>query len=508
MPINTSNFVPPRPGDIEIASITIQNYDNSANLDITYLVREFNIYESIFSNTIRADVVIHDAVALTTRLPIVGEETININFRTPSEAPNSFEYDLINLQFYTSKLKDMSIVKERASFYNIELISPIQFKNLTGAIDYALGPDTISNLAKNVANIVGIKYNKEKSVSLNNVGGNLITDTNLVPVLSERTSDSINEIIIEDTETQRQFVIPNLTPFETLNFLASEAKSSAYAEVSNFVFFQNHGGFYFGTIERLIDQHPVETYYFFPQNSPDNEINERNVALATSGKRNSPKFRTMVSFRFLNCFDVESSIVDGLYDNTVYMIDPLLQRFENVQVGSKKYFNYKDRFTDFKHISSNKNTLNQNLNIDGVDVVIDTSSKLITSNGRFANLQGRSHQRYLITNKRQDMSYGVFKRERQDYLPWLISANAALQTIVCEIVIPGDSQRRAGELIFFEMPEFGATDDIKGKINEYLSGSWLIVSCRHKWTADINMPFVTILECCKNTLESTIKKGF
>jgi hypothetical protein len=446
------------------------------------MVREFNIYESIWSNHIRADVMIEDALALTTRLPIVGDETLSFQFRTPSESPNSFSYNWVQTQFYVSKLKEFNITKTRTAIYALELIPPSQFKNLTQTINIAYGPDLISNMASKVFQLLGLTGGGIGGIASAAASGNIVGTA--AAIASTATGNPLG-VEVEASTGQHQFTIPNMSPHETLNFLASEAQSAAN-KPSNYVFFQTHKQYFFCSVDYLIKKsQTIQNYYCFEQSLPNDPTNSSGTGSSTTSTSNGTDFRTMTGLRFRSLFDIEKGIIDGLYDNTVYAIDPVLQKFEKVKVGLYDHLVYNQQFGDFAHVGGN-------------------SGQIIAPNSKLMNLPGQSHQRMLITNRAQDSTYGTYPRKRQDFLPWLVSANAQLGATVLEFTIPGDSDRCAGDLINIYFQEVGGTDDVIGALNQYWTGTYLVTSVRHKYTYNAPMPYTTIIECVKNAFDATV----
>lgn len=469
------SFQPPAPGDIELLVLAISNFDGSETQDLRALCREFNIYESIFSDHIRADFVIEDALGLTTRMPIIGEEIISIKFRTPSVAPNSFTYDYYEFNFTVTKLQGFRPTNIRDGIYKIEGVSPYQITDLSQKINWAFGPGKISDMAKQIAkDIIGI------------------------------TAEGVDRdrFIVEETEGEALFVIPLLSPFETMHFLCSEAQSITYPP-SNYIFFENRKGHQFVTLDFLMAD-PLrsrlkEQYFFYDQSRSLNRVppqtaNTSNLSfeLLFTNRKNPSDFRAMASIVFNNTFDIEMNIADGLYDNMTLMVDPTMQKFEVANT-----FNYVKEFNKFAHTSKSK---------DGGEHVSNRSSafRICTSNGSLSKLSGSSHMRYLVTNKHQTQNMKVYPRRRQDFLSHMISSRAQLQHITCQFTVPGDSDRVAGDMVYFDFHEIGATDDIIGELNKYLSGAYLVTTMRHKYTFGAKMPFTTIMECVKNCLEKEI----
>lgn len=472
VPSTSKTFVPPRPGDIELAYVKIVNFDQSEVQNITLLVREFNIYESIYSNHMRADLVIEDALSLITRMPIVGEEVVIIKFRTPSITPETFVYDWIDVAMRVVRLDHMSPTNIRDGLYRIQLVSVYALFNSAGNISQSYGPSTISEMVKKIS--------------------------------KDWLAIEDSKLEVEATEGDHRFIIPRLRPFATLNFLANEAKSPTYLP-SDYVFFETHKQHHFVTISSLIAKDVKEQYFVFDQSRPTDQIPGEAgssassvgvISAATSANRKNPAdFRACATISVDKLFDIEGQLNGGMYDNATIWIDPLLQQYQMAPAHGNSHFRYLDSWNDFKHLEKGR---------PGHVASSGVASPMIPATGQIVKFQTGAHTRYLPTNVNQTSDYGSYPRKRQDFLSWLVSARQQNRSVKCTLTIPGDSDRLPGDVIYFELHEMGGTDDILKELNKYISGAYLVTSVRHKYTVGSALPFITVVECTKNCYETPI----
>ena len=71
--------------DVTIKKINIisQSFQNGRPYDLIPHLREINIYENIFSNSLKANITLDEAMNLPQSLPIVGEEFVEIDITIP-----------------------------------------------------------------------------------------------------------------------------------------------------------------------------------------------------------------------------------------------------------------------------------------------------------------------------------------------------------------------------------------------------------------------------------------
>lgn len=445
----------PKVGDILVECIKIQNYNNTEKADIKQIATEFNIYEDINSPYIRADIVVADSLSLVTRLPIIGEELVRINFVTPSVLENqSGQYKHFDMIFQVVGVDKLQISEQdRHVSYILRLVSRERIADLVKVVRLALGPAKISDMVKIVAN---------NYLGLDN-----------------------QNIEIEQTEGDHLFVIPTLSPFETINFLASEAKNPQ-SSISNYLFFQTHEKYRFVTAETLLKKNIKESYTFTPKDFVGDLGGTQ-----YSSNRNPTDYRSALALTIDHTFDLETNLSGGMYDNKVYTVDPMLKQFDTVKVREEDYALYYNIYGEYTPTSTGKGD----------------EHPLITDQSPWKELVGESHIRYLITNENQmqyNQEFKNYPRMRPTILPWLVSFYGQFKTHVIKLVIPGDSERMPGDMIFLDVPEFGATDDIRNRLNKYIRGAYFVTAVRHKFTKGAATQYVTLMTCIKNCYSEPI----
>lgn len=474
----------PRPGDIEIESISLINFDNQESWDIRHLCLEFNIYESVATDHIRADFLISDALSLQSEMPLIGEEKIGVKFRTPAVEPGAYTYRYIDLQFSVVKLEHLEETQDRAAHYVLIAVDPLVIADSLTTFARAYGPEPVSSMVQSIG--------------------------------QEFLKLSGNKFEVETSFGVSQIMIPMLSPFEAMHFLASEARAQPTGggdvSPSNFVFFQNADGHKWMTLDKLMrtlnsdrgiswklwvtEQSLTGAPQIESPNAPT--PNDDSPDDIEGFQRNPLEFFYITHIRMNKTFDVEKGLKAGLYDNRVDFVDPVLQVNDSVQLGTLKdggarkwqtYYNPEDD-DDFDKYTKISGTNQQGF------ALASEFNPYIGS--------GTAHIRFLVTNKHQDASFQVIPRARQDFLPLLVSSKEQLDYNVFEVTVPGDSDARAGSVIdFINLHRFGATDDIKFKLHQYLSGKWFVTSVRHKYT--FNQGYHTIMQVVKNSYESEIK---
>lgn len=442
------------PGMISITSATISNFDQSKQIDLLPAIVEFNVFESVSSNFITANFMIEDSLSLTTILPIVGQEVINISFKTPHE---KFK-DSVDLMLRVVSLENLKRSNARTSHYLLRCVSPEMIANMNTKVRKAYS--------------------------------NMTIDT-MVAQLSQEFL-GVTGIQTEECEGTRTIVIPNRTPTDSINFLCREAKSLKYP-ASNFKFFQNADGFHFKTLDSMIDPDNEEQprkyldRYFASEFSIDNQqekvLQKTNVRPIGRYRKGSffdtkpSEFLKILNFTFLSVGNYFKMTRMGAVQSKLRVIDPLTSYYQ------EHTYSYKDQSSSMRKTSTN-----------------GKSHDVLTPEADYYNQSNESRVFFLIGNKQQQNG-NIEPEQKEDMFQLKMASEFLLENIVVSVEIPGDSTKRAGQTLILDFPEYGSTDDIEPEVNKYFSGEYLIASLRHVYNGS---GYRTALTCVKNSYENEI----
>jgi hypothetical protein len=206
-----------RPSQCDIKELSISNNNKDNNHDITKGIMDFvqsiDIYESIYTPYITADVSVLDGANLRERLNLSGGENFKIKFLGYGN-DQPLEYNLklgeIGGIITTENLRSKSYVMRMYS------------------------SEYILNSAKTVA--------KSYSTSTKN-----IVEDILGGVLGSK-----NKIFVEPTKDLPVVVIPYLNPFTAISFIRQRSVSAKDVS-SPVLFFENSKGYFFTTVEALFN---------------------------------------------------------------------------------------------------------------------------------------------------------------------------------------------------------------------------------------------------------------
>lgn len=461
---------------IEITRIHLITSENVKKVDLTEIVQEFNVYEAANQPFMTLDVLVRDALALTTRLPIIGSEMLDIEFKVPVSGMKEAPFQKIFRVLSIDKL-DVNYQAREAS-YIIRCYDPAIFKDVTTKVQKSYSEKPVSDMVKDILKTY-LEIDEKKITS-------------------------------SETEGTPTIVIPNLSPSEAIQSLLTRyARSKKYQDVSNYTFFSSQDGYKFTSYEDMIDikNKPSDYYvdrYTLKEKNLSAEANDainasqkaRLEAKINSSGLDSPsesarrpkskkpeEWLRMNDHVFLNKINIMDALRNGMLENTVYYINPTMRTFE------KNSFNYVKDFEKLKalYMQTNKGK--------GFPVVE-------TKSGEFKNLKGQTKEMFIVTNKGNQNVNESVQDNRYKHLGLSTASKAMLNSVIVQLTIPGDNTRKVGDLIELSFPEYGATDDIIGEEDAFISGMYLVTAVRHLY--NIKHGYSCIMLCAKNCFEKDI----
>ncbi len=426
--------------------ITFVDSDNFA-IDITRQVLEFNIYESIFSQTLSADFVIRDALGLidSGRSPMTGQEFVEIAFDSNNETLLGASPKLV---FKIHRIANKKELTPGASVYSLHGAS--------------------LELEQSIVREVGTSY-KDK------LGHEAIQDI-FDNYLSLDNGKALK--VVENCTNVVPYVSVGQSPLEAIACIASDCISEDYPEASHYLFYETTQGFNFRTLSNLLEQEPRRnTSYYFSD---------------PAVKGSFPPERTIIGHTFLDNVDTIDLLQRGLYDNNVGIIDPIAKKF------NENTFNYAKDFDKLPHITGGGYpTLNLDRNLLGQEIEKSGHKRFLIGDvaklsGSDATFDGR-----ITANNDPYIFHG---RERYTKTPLVAAQLASLRQHGINISVPANLTINAGDVIQIFIPGHKDREGVDDSafINHYgPNPTFLVTSIATKLTP--NGDYISTMQCVKES---------
>lgn len=216
---------------INITEFTLRTSDGSGSVEISEYISSFDLYESIYTNTLTGTIDILDTMDMVQKLPIIGAEILNFEFNIPGiDTPWIME----DLQVY--KISDRKIINDKVQQYKLWFTSR----------------ESISNIQTRLT-----KSWKGKGADT------IIKDILTNSLKSKKTLDS------DSTVGMLLYIAPTCFPFQSINYICQ--KKAINGKCADFLFFEslNTDGlgskFNFKSLSTLVKKSPVATLRYEPQ---------------------------------------------------------------------------------------------------------------------------------------------------------------------------------------------------------------------------------------------------
>ena len=354
------------PGDIKVTKAVLYNITKSYSQDISNQIDTIDIYESIFSPILFAEISITDGINLHEKFPIKGEEWFVLSCQAPG-LPKNFS---LNLTLRVIRKSNVTTDEHgRMTMYKLTACSQ-EFQH-------------------NARTVISKTYTEQR---ITNMVRDLVTNSDYL--------DSKKSLSVEGGQTKgvQTITIPSFNPLQTIDFLRQRAVSEAYS-TSAFVFFETRKGFTFTNIEYLFEQgkkskdtNPV-FYYHLTKNM---DIKKADVE----------QTRNILSYRHIVYGDPILSANRGGFKNKVVNHD-IRTAVTTTVVTQKSDLSKKAQYGEKKPIHNNS-ALNDDLESDhpGTAAFFLTNSRKPPTHRELSIGANRIYAEQLIQNLLRIFIYG------------------------------------------------------------------------------------------------------
>lgn len=441
-------------------------------MDVTQLVQEIQLYESINRSTLTGVLVLVDAAGLLDRLPLTGNELLEFTAHSPGFTPQdklTHGYDFTmksGFPMFVYSIKNISEPSPGVKTYALRFCSKELIKDKQRKLCRAFEAPIHITVQK-----VLHKYLKSRK-----------------------------NLFFEQTTPLVKYVIPKKSPLDTIKFLCKESVSKKFKS-AGFFFYETSDGFHFKSLESMISNPSGVAKESIAQytNSPKLMAGKRYKTKKgnTIIKGNNEK---VFDFKILNRYDTLSSINKGVYASRLVTYDAFTKQFD------EQDFSYPHEFVNTTHmgqISKDKTSETNGL----MPIYNYEENKLMSdfSEGRYMFLsatQGMHDNKNLLTDEITAVDTADIKNTIQKS----ISQQGAFNSFSIELLVPGNTAVTAGSVIEFSTLTSSGVD--KPRIDPYMSGRYLVIEVRHIMQSITNNTVHNMtLICAKDSVSKSYIKN-
>lgn len=416
--------------------VTLNLLTAAGTIDFKPLLVELSYHEDLFNNTASGYLMVSESMGYIETLNLMGNEYIRIRYGKT----NDIEYltDKVFRVYKVGKRKlegNMNTESYCLYFCSEELILSEQYK-------------------------VSKSY-KSQSVK-DNIEDILIT---YLDVPDEKLN------AIESTYGTYDFIIPNIKPFDAINWLSTYARPRPDQPGSDMILYENRDGFNFRSIQSLMRQGPYRNYNYNPKNviTSDGPLQQEIDKTAYN----------VTTYEILDSYDSLGAINSGIFANRLLSVDPLLRRYKITDFDYGDYITKATMLNKFAITNNHKNRKN-----DGLNQTPEAMTKLVFSNFN------QDESSYVKSNG--GVAHDIFA---ETYIPYRTAQLALANYHRVRISVPGDPLLTVGMVIGFELLSINPVVD-KKQPDKFYSGNYLITAVRHMITM---YEYKTVLEISKDS---------
>jgi len=415
-------------------------------LDITQLVLEFSIYESINNPYVLGEIIVEDtSVNLLANLPIQGRETVIIKAKTPTFSDTTYEYEL------SVSGIDARVISGRQQVYKLNLMSYIGMVNegvriagiLKGTGDKVV-QDILTNVLKTEKTLSSepAKFEQKWLPSLKRPFDFIYQ---LAPItISGQAKESIGGTSEERATSDGEGV----SSLKTDN-LPKMSGSAGY------VFFETHDGYVFKSLDMLADD--GEKF------GGDKVKYTYNYGYVNTEGKAGTEHLNILDYTFSDELNMLKQLREGLYSTMCIFFDVNSMYYE------ENIFKMTDTFDQMAHLGS------QDKIPEGQKILSEHSTRVMAQ-----MINNEMFHDTPETSGKDDAAYKDYNRYAiaQSNARYKLASNQELN-----ITVPPNLTIRAGDKLELLFPNMTTDEDRKtNPYDEEHSGNYLIKNIGYNFT--------------------------
>jgi hypothetical protein len=430
VPNNYGNDIT-KAGDYRINKMILKSGINETSVDVRALYTTFEVFEDLFSPYMTAKINMIDSLNLPERLPIRGQETLELEFQTDFTGVTP-----VKKTFKVYKIDNQTIDENgRGQQYTLHLMSEGGYYNYTERCGYSV--------KGKISTMVGEVFKKHFPEYL-------WKDT----------------LVIQPSSDNFSFVLPqNYSPFKSITWLSKRAISGVETDYSPYLFYETLEGYRFQTLNKIIEdgEKSKDKYYFINSNVNKNPETNEGSGIRVKGTAALPGiYNKIQSLQESSRFDMIENIGSGVIASRMSVHD--------IVNKEKREYTFKeaDVFDTMKRLGKHPHYVKATQK--------ETNEFFEKSNSAYFYYSFSPYSVYTLENNIVDNS-----RAEEYFLKRKYMMNA-LMTQRLSVEIYGDSTKRVGNLVEVFIPKISADghllDEPEDKV---LSGEYLITSICHSF---------------------------
>lgn len=441
-------------GEFSLEKVEIIAADG-ATLDITGNVIELDIFEDIEKPVLTGKIAFGDPVNFMNTLPVIGQEYMKIECRTPSlEKPN----EIIEHLFYAHSIQG---VEEIRATHNVVVMSLVSVEGVV---------------------------NQRKRINRTLKG----TYSDIVKTIVRGDLESSKDIYIEPSSAVKQIIAPDCSPFEILKRAKTQAISTEYGSPT-YYFYETFEGFHFRSLESLYVQGASGHYTAVSQGGTERRMGGMPNVLAD--------YQKIREWQISQGRDTMSFATNGIWSSEVIEHDIFNKKW------TKSSYNYHDAYEDEFHMNDLSDDDNPSAPIFSAGPVDNNQSRSSDYIKKSYLLPVSLKDRTLGIDSHYTNSEGRYPYQGYNPSKWLTRRTSVEQLmqqgVILTMEVDGYTALHAGEIVNVELPFSSYNKSADKEVSDkWIRGAFVIRNLKHSFNkADGKHSMV--ITCFKDSVESS-----
>jgi len=441
----------------ELAIISYRFADDSLpdRIDIKGILYNFEIAEDIMSKNIVGSAIVYDMQDIRSILPIIGLERLSLKFNSPGLQGYDYSEDSgVPLQIYKVDKVKKDPNNERAQLYQIYFCSPEMYRNSTTKVSRAYaGPveDAVKDILRN--------YLK-----------------------------STKPFYFEPTSTNAKYVIPNLKPYDAINFLCTQAKSKKFRLNAGYKFFETSEAFHFRSIDSMMGLDGQ-----FKEVPPVWKFQAMITAVTEDGKQPEIKdierrLSSVIRYEFNKPVDTLDNINMGMYANKVTTHDAF-----NKTIKTTTY-----NYNELGGLQVHTEMAATQFDSVGLLYPEDGKGKGVKFSDTGKALSELPEAKTMVVSETSKVHNDYEFTPNAELLPFITHQRQVMRNMNLSLLVYGNTKLNAGDIITFQSPlqKPGNMEN-----NPYTSGRYVIMAIKHIVNVEAQRHEM-VLKCFKDSVRN------
>ena len=445
----------------ELAIISYRFAEDSLpdRIDIKGILYNLEIAEDIMSKNIVGSAIVYDMQDIRSILPIIGLERLSLKFNSPGLQGYDYSEDTgVPLQIYKVDKIKKDPNNERAQLYQIYFCSPEMYRNSTTKISRAYaGPveDAVKDILRN--------YLKSKK-----------------------------PFYFEPTSTNAKYVIPNLKPYDAINFLCTQAKSKKFRLNAGYKFFETSEAFHFRSIDSMMGLDGQ-----FKEVPPVWKFQAMITAITEDDKQPEIKdierrLSSVIKYEFNKPVDTLDNINMGMYANKVTTHDAF-----NKTIKTTTY-----NYNELGGLQVHTEMAATQFDSVGLLYPEDGKGKGVKFADTGKALSELPEAKTMVVSETSKVHNDYEFTPNAELLPLITHQRQVMRNMNLSLLVYGNTKLNAGDIITFQSP-LQRPGNMEN--NPYTSGRYVIMAIKHIVNVEAQRHEM-VLKCFKDSVRNAYPK--